>query len=516
MKVLLVDDEIFTIHMLQTVIPWKSMGLEVIGYAQNGEEAYEKTVKENPEIIISDIRMPGMDGLEFLKKVHNYNPGIKTILMSAYADFSYVKEGMRYGCSDYILKPVDEEELEQTLRRVAFEIHGENEQKEVISKSAKKLNSIHLYHFMRSGHRKNKILDIWQGYRMFGYRVFMVQVSNMTMEEYDSTTNIEIGNEKYFVSALEQVIASFGLKHIVFDYEEGNWFFLIEDSKQVDAVEIARQMIDEIRTSIGVKLNVCFSSLGERLEELPGLYKEVCNLGKYSFYVGEKNILGYGYNCNKGELNEVRDIGMMREMEEAIRLGEKGKALELLNEALETSLEYSPVNWKQIYEFCYQIVLSVRKTVSEDKMETLSYEELASRQSLKELKTKMLEVLSYLPEEQEQKSAKSYSKAVRESIEMMEADYSRNLSLEDICTQISVSKNYFCYLFKRETGMSVWNYLTVVRLQHAKKLLDETELRSYEIAFQVGYDNPSYFSKIFKKYEGLTPNEYRDRKKIIS
>lgn len=515
MKVLLVDDEIFTIHMLQTVIPWKSMGLELIGYAQSGEEAYEKTVKENPDIIISDIRMPGMDGLEFLKKVHNYNPGIKTILMSAYADFSYVKEGMRYGCSDYILKPIDEDELEQTLRRVAFEIHGENEQKEVISKSAKKLNSLHLYHFMRSGTGKNKILDIWQGCRILDYRVFMIQISNTTMEEFDSSTNIEIGNEKYFVSALEQVVSSFDLKYFVFDYEEGNCFFIIEDSERFEAVDVAKKMADEIYGNIGVRLNICFSSLGNKMEELPELYKEVCNLGKYSFYVGEKNILGYGYNCDKGELSEVRDIGMIREMEQAIRLGEKKKALEILNEVFETSMDSSPGHWKQIYEFCYQVVMTIRSVVDGEKLNHITYEELSSQQSLKNLKAKMMEILEYLPQSEEQQITKKYSKAVKESIAIIEENYSQNLSLEEICMQVSVSKNYFCYLFKRETGMSLWNYLTVVRLQHAKKLLDETELRSYEIAFQVGYDNPSYFSKIFKKYEGMTPNEYRDVKKGI-
>lgn len=113
MKVLLVDDEIFTIRMLQSLIHWKELGLEITGCAQDGQEAYEKTVRENPDIIISDIRMPGMSGLELLKKVKQYNGGIRVILMSAYADFSYVQEGMKSGCCDYILKPVDEGELKR-------------------------------------------------------------------------------------------------------------------------------------------------------------------------------------------------------------------------------------------------------------------------------------------------------------------------------------------------------------------------------------------------------------------
>lgn len=135
MKVLLVDDEIFTIRMLQTLIPWEQLGMTVIGYAQSGEEAYEKTVREHPDIIISDIKMPGMSGLEFLRKVHHYDETIKMILMSAYADFSYIKEGMKLGCSDYILKPMDENELEQVLGKVAAEIKGEQKRMEAVKKA---------------------------------------------------------------------------------------------------------------------------------------------------------------------------------------------------------------------------------------------------------------------------------------------------------------------------------------------------------------------------------------------
>ena len=122
--------------------------------------------------------------------------------------------------------------------------------------------------------------------------------------------------------------------------------------------------------------------------------------------------------------------------------------------------------------------------------------------------------------EQEQKDTdmasgqgKRYSKPVELSLQLIEGSYDRNISLDEICREAAVSRNYFCYLFKREVGVSVWNYLTQLRMERAKKLLEETDLRSYEIAFQVGYDNPSYFSRIFKKYEQMTPNEYRENRK---
>lgn len=204
MKVLLVDDEIFTIRMLQSLIHWKELGLEITGCAQDGQEAYEKTVRENPDIIISDIRMPGMSGLELLKKVKQYNGGIRVILMSAYADFSYVQEGMKSGCCDYILKPVDEGELETSLRKVVLEIQGQKEQEKVISKSVEQLDKIRLYQYMKTGHGKNKLKKPGQPYpvKFQRYSVFLMQIDPDTIDEYNASRNIEMGEEGYVTRIL--------------------------------------------------------------------------------------------------------------------------------------------------------------------------------------------------------------------------------------------------------------------------------------------------------------------------
>lgn len=442
MKVLLVDDELFTIRMLQNLIHWSDMGLELVGYAQSGEEAYEKVMKDPPDIILSDIKMPGMSGIEFLKKINSYDSSIKTILMSAYADFSYVKEGMKLGCSDYILKPIDEVELEQAFRKVIFKIHGEKEQERVVSKSAEQLEKIKLYQYMRTGSGINKLkqTEQWQKLNIQNYVVFMVFIDSTSSDEYDQSTNLVMGQEGYISHILEKILSSCSLQYQLLDFEENCWIIMIENNDVMRREEIAERIVAEMQDNMGISVNICFSLVGHEIEKLPELYEEVKNLSKYSFYIGEKKILGYGYNCDKKELDEVSKIGNEKDLE-----------------------------------------LITPESGSTTKQEQ-----------------------------------RKYSKAVAESIALIEKRYKENISLEEVCDEIAVSKNYFCYLFKRETGMSVWNYLTMIRLQKAKELLESTQLKSYEIAFQVGYDNPSYFSKIFKKYEDLTPNEYRNIKLAIS
>lgn len=515
MKVLLVDDEIFTIRMLQSVIPWNELGLELAGYAQNGEDAYVKVAEERPDIIISDVRMPGMDGLELLRRVYAFDSGIKTILMSAYADFSYIKEGLKLGCSDYILKPVDETELEHSLRKVVYTIQGEKAQEQAAAKSEKQLDNMNLYRYMKTGYGKNKILKLEQEAGLKEYCVFMIQINNTTMDEYSSSANIELGQEGYYCRILEKIASECCERAYVFDYDENCWIMILGGLRGMRREDAAVKIVEDSKREMGFSVSVCFSVAGHSLEELPFLYNEVQSLSRYSFYIGDEEVLGYDYNCSRQELNEVRSIGMLRDIGQAVRERNTEAAEKIINEAFAFSKDI-----KDAYGFSAQVAEVLEKNIPAENLSKSRREELqeaaagglAEISSVKELKGQVLALLAYIPAEEGQDRT-GYSRSVKESIEMIENNYDQNLSLEDICARVLVSKTYFCYLFKRETGMSVWNYLTVVRLRHAKELLEKTQLRSYEVAFQVGYENPSYFSKIFKKYENMTPNEYRESRK---
>ena len=240
MKVLLVDDEIYTIRMLQNLIHWKELGLEFIGYAQNGKDAYEMVLRDNPDIIVSDIRMPGMDGLEFMKKVSEYSDDIRIIVMSAYADFSYVQKAMKMGCCDYILKPVDEMELEKALRKVTVKLLGEWEQQKAINKNVEELNQNYLYHFMKTGQGLNKILRTGKRYWMeqAEYRLFTLRINNDTIDEYDNSTNMEMAQEGYILQMLNMILDRDKKEYIVFGLDEELWTIIVTRHFIVDGKSI--------------------------------------------------------------------------------------------------------------------------------------------------------------------------------------------------------------------------------------------------------------------------------------
>lgn len=431
MNVLLVDDEFFTIRMLQNLLDWEALGIQVSGYALNGQEAYEKVRENPPDIVITDIRMPVLDGLEFMKRVIRETDKVKFIIMSAYADVAYLREAMKLGCCDYIIKPIDEYELEDTLRRVIRKIQGENEKERLITRSSEQLEHMSLYHYMTTGQgwKQKKLSPQSEWLNHCPYAVFLIQEDSGSINEYVTASQMKFVRNGYLSNTMRGVLKEAAEHFLLFDYEEGVWIAVLALNPAVQKEKAARKLLERLEEETGLHLNLCFSLDGHTQEELPALYEEVSGLAKYSFYVGEERILGYGYNCDKKEFDEVCSIGRLKEAEhEKVKRDESG---------------------------C--------------------------------------------------------SRPVRESLEILKQHYNENLSLDEICGKVSVSKNYFCYLFKREVGMSVWNYLTRIRLNEAKELLEKTDLKSYEIAFQVGYDNPSYFSKLFKKYETVSPNEYREK-----
>lgn len=522
MKVLLVDDEKITLELLKTLIPWEELGLEAAGCAQDGEEACELIQKENPDIVITDIRMQNMDGLQLTERIRVYSPNIKVILMSAFAEFEYVKEGMRLGCSNYILKPIDEQELISTLKKTMEEIQAKQNAKEIVDKSEKQLRMMDLYKYMNRGSNLKKVKEHEDGYAIsfLDYTVVILQGDSGSIDDYINIDNIGLLEEGYVQRTLEEYVKEkYGKKFLSFQREEDAWVVLVEDCTAAELKEMGVRLVEYFRSALGLEIRVSFSERGAGVEMLPKLYEEADSLRKYAFYIGEEQVLSYEENCREKEFEKVREIGLLRDAEQAVKEHDSTLLKELIDKMFQSSASYHPGILQDICEFCYQILYMIRRELENTGKEeqvaklAISYEEIQKNGSEKFLRGIMDQALHSMESCCEKKQEERFSKPVEESLKIIEENYNKNLSLDEISDAIAVSKNYFCYMFKREVGISIWNYLTQVRLKRAKELLETTEMKTYEIAFQVGYDNPSYFSKIFKKTESMTPNEYRESKR---
>lgn len=520
LKAMLVDDEILTINMLKNIIDWSRYGIEIEATASDGVEALEKYRLLLPDIVITDIKMPNLGGLEFIRMVRAVNPDVEFVFISAYADFNYVKEAIQLGGANYILKPVDEAELEQTLQGIVTRISDKSIVKKLVAKDEQQKKKTVLRDYMRTGRRAEEALRIFSGYNKANalFSVVSIIPNEKTMNDY-AILNSLAGEQMHYILDRMQKMIERTCACVPFEYDGIAWMVILFSDTVQKTVSVSEGLLRFFREECKTNVRISFSRLARRGAALPELYAQVQQYAKYSLYVDQSGILGYGYNCNEEEFDKIKLQALSSNMKEALHQHNNVEVKRILNSVFRMSENINPQYLGDIYEFCFRTILGIRDVLSlsgkqgeETEALGISYGEMIGIPSLEQLKEFMMEAVKVLSSPGRMEN-KKYSDLVEKGIAFLEEHYNRNLSLEEICDYLSVSKNYFSYLFKRETGVSLWAFLTEIRINRAKAFLEHTRWKSYEIAYHVGYDNPSYFNKLFKKYTGETPNEYRMNRK---
>lgn len=523
LKLLIVDDEILTIRMLEKLIDWECFGIKIIATAENGNEAYEKFLIDKPDIIITDIKMPECSGIKFMQKIKGLGYDVDFIIMSAYADFEYARKAIGLGCFGYILKPIDENELISIIKKITSKISNKQVTNKIIVNSRIQSNKRILYNYMKTGANildvKNSIKNL--NYEFDNYYVISINVNNETIDQYNNLKNLMTQQLNYIAERIEEITNKYG-KSLIFDFDNNSWILLVSEVNEEIIVNCVDDMHRILLEQYKINTKICFSSNINNIELLPADYQRILKLNRYSFYVNSRNnIFGYGYNCNLEEFDKLQLLEAQKNIIDAIKQSKVDDAMSFLHDVLETSKNINPISLSTVYEFCLELIVLIRRLLNnmenvkdnDTKLKDIidiSYTDLICLNNIEELQKFMFNVLRTVVKiYKNNNESDKFSISVERSIGILNCNYNKNISLDDICEEISVSKTYFCYIFKRETGKNLWTYLTEIRMDKAREFLENTNLKSYEIAYKVGYDNPSYFSKIFKQMNNMTPNEYK-------
>ncbi len=520
LKAMLVDDEVLTIKMLESIVDWSRYGIGIVATATDGAEALEKYQSFFPDIIITDIRMPNLDGIEFIRRVHAVSTESEFIFISAYADFNYVKEAIRLGGANYILKPIDEVELEKTLQAIVMKISDKTIAKRLVAKDEQNRKKLLLYDYMKTGRLADAARQAFLEYAASGspFVVASVNPNEETVNDYVGLNSFTGEQMHYLLGRMQEGIER-SCACVLFKYDGSAWTAILFSDSVQQVVATCESLLQFLHGQFGIRARIAFSRPARRIQELPALYGQVCQYVKYSRYVDRTGIFGYGYNCSEDEFDKIKLSALTSNMREALKQRNKIEIGRILNSVFRMSENINPKYLHDIYEFCFLTILGIREALrpSPEAAEqgaalTATYEDILGIPSLQQLEKFMVGAAALLSAPPRTESRK-YCELVENGIDFLEKNYNRNLSLEEICEHLSVSKNYFCYLFKRDTGVSLWAFLTKIRIVRARAFLENTDWKNYEVAYNVGYDNPGYFNKLFKKYTGKTPSEYRAGKR---
>lgn len=538
LKVFLVEDEVIIRNGIKNSIPWEKEGFEFVGQASDGELAYPLIKKEKPDILITDIKMPFMDGLELSRIVKKEMPQIKILILSGYNEFDYAKTAINIGVTDYLLKPISSAKLLEAVKKVADMIKAEREHEDLMERYKKEMEeNVHLeqkklWNALIANHMSTaELLEMGQKVGMDitapAYLVFLFKI----MQGGDST-----GCSRDFMEASEQVaeLSKSWNSVLTFERSPEGWIFLIKGQNQEEAEEIQKLCGQELTELVSRYPSIeYFGGVGavvHRLRDISHSYQEAGRAFAGRFFNEPNRIIRSGDMVRLHQKEEKIDIRSIRSQKGERELVDKFLKNGTLEEVDSFLDEYFAGVWKQNYQsllyrqyvvmdlyFSAADFLGALKISAEELPENCRdvNQMVAMASSAEKMKEQIGNLFEATLKQRDQHAMKKNSAVLEEARNYIKENYQKeDMSLNTVATQVNISPSYFSAIFSAETGETFVEYLTRVRLEKAKELLMCSSMRTAEIGYEVGYKDSHYFSYIFKKVVGCSPKEYKNRGKV--
>jgi Response regulator containing CheY-like receiver domain and AraC-type DNA-binding domain len=527
-KVLLVDDEPHITRNLEKVIPWEMLGLTVGGTAKNGMEALELLESEAFDLVLCDIRMPVMDGLELVRHIREKGTESDIIMLSGYQDFAYTRAAIQYGVKDYVLKPIPYDELTGVIARVmANQRQKKKQQSEEQQKigrmidlaSEKVLYDILMdYTEVTSGNwlfnGEEQELD-----KKYVLIVLDLDVSSERTKDWREWSDKERKLWNFAVcNVLRERLQQNGLHHAVIQIRDGEWCVLIEceNTQPYNLKQITlwtELLLTAVKSHVKLSLYAGIYRDYADIKALSQAYKMV-QQGMQLTPVQEQ-ISVYPNDCGGASREDQAFWDTSEKLIGAVKRGDTAvvdEELKHLTTQLQMMNETSLGRFKPMLHF---FVLNLMRETKEmgifsREQEDLLWLKLDRRFGIKDLLSVILQVTKAVAEKSTDKKKQS-ERSMAEAKAFLGRNLYRDLSVEEAATHVGLSTSYFSLLFKQTYNETFIEYVTRERMEKAKSLLADTMKSIAQIAKEVGYAERRYFTKVFMKYTGENPTDYRSK-----
>ena len=517
-KVLLADDEHLIVKGLSKLIDWAALDIEIVGEATDGLTAEQMILEQHPDLVISDIRMPGLTGLELLARHKGGSHSPKFIFISGYEEFEYVKQALSGGAVDYLLKPVSASELEKAVRK-ALGLMADSSAAALFRQSSVSLQE---FFSQLTANREFAGTDLYQSFTsLLGGKdspVFMGLCFGFSQE-----ASLQLDQLPYERQLLQSFVA---LNTVRDDLERSGYgCFLRKDERcncmmgifspgeEIDS--ILRQAIDRTEAKTGYRLRVGMGRLCQSAEELTATYED--SLRAFDlYYFEQKELLHWdGAPHQPTATNEEFDDAVQQVFRSIVAKSNDVEAK--VDRVLDIIADLHYNNRLAAYsramvftgDLCQQLYASRLLTGSFGARQDALQQLLSRCSTYSELRRQLQDYYrSLLPDVYHTASRKNTAEIYRVQ-QYIQEHYHEELSLKTLAEVACVSPHYFSAYFKAETGQNYKAYLTGVRMEKALSLVLDTDLKSYEIAERVGYNNVRRFVDSFRAAYQLSPVDYR-------
>lgn len=526
LKVLIVDDEKIVRIGLRTIIQWEENGFQLVGEARDGTTALEMVNKFSPEIIVTDLKMPGMDGIALIKALSGNKYKGKILVLSNYEEFELVRDAMKYGASDYLLKiTMNPSEFLKVLKQLSEELSSErksNEENLKIREEIIENREIAVDKFLKEIFEDNTPdpADLQAKSSKLGLEIdrdcVLIYISIDNFENgktIGKIKNVKLFKESVINIIKESVSNSMGIYAL--DLSQKEFAAIVSGDLCKSSEKLAVNISEMIKIYLNVTASIVISTkatgmlyLKERLESC----RHAVNIRFYrggGTVIREDEISFHNNTFWCGHKNSAADV------KQFVSIGELPAAFDFFNDIMQTAEKENV--WPNAFKEFVMIIMNDLDGLflqwgMENILELADYKlALQEAETIEEYKEKLFELLKIIYEKICCLKSGVYRKEVTQVIEYINKHIADRISLEMIAKNVNLSEGYLCRMFKNETGKNLVNLINEMKMQKARDLLEKTDMIVKEVAKSVGIEDQFYFNKIFKKYVGISPSEYKKR-----
>ena len=530
LKIFLVEDEYVVRQGIKNKIDWEAHGYEFCGEASDGELAYPMIQKCRPDIVITDIKMPFMDGLQLSRLIKKELPWIEIIILSGHEEFEYAKEAIKIGVAEYLLKPINGEELLKEVNALAVKIEERKQERDIREKYEKEMeeNSLKdrkdLFQYLVTGTKSMpELLEIAEKLEIdlsaMWYNIILVKIQSMKHAHGEFSNSV--------VEIEEKLEKSRDAHHtVMFDRNLEGKALLFEADSREELEQLQQTYLQNMEETLAPYEHIrYFGGIGmpvNRLSELPVSFEKASHAFAHRYLI-EGNCIINSNEMKQGlyaeeedfDINDVNPRQLDRsKIREFLKTGDREECIYFVEEFFKdvgTNAMKSNMFRQYIIMDTYFCVIDFLEgmQISKTEIEPLDITS-GILQNTEATMSYIVKIVAKALELRDQKASNRYGDVVDEVMDYIEKNYAdEELSLNLLASHINFSPNHLSMVFSQETGQTLIKYITDFRMNKAKELLRCTNKKNSIISMEVGYKDPHYFSYLFKKTQGMTPTQYR-------